>query len=107
MESEQPEGGALSERAIGEAQVFGRQCKINNTTGTRGNTKTITVSFPVELAAQAERLAKTESRTMSELFREAFRTYRADAARQHGEQDVERMVDEARAELEAERRKRR
>jgi len=35
----------------------------------RGNTKTITVSFPVELAEQAEQLAKTESRTMSELFR--------------------------------------
>jgi len=35
---------------------------------TRVNTKTITVSFPVELAEQAEQLAKTESRTMSELF---------------------------------------
>ena len=42
----------------------------------RGNTKTITVSFPVELAKQAEHLAKTESRTMRELFREVFRTYR-------------------------------
>jgi metal-responsive CopG/Arc/MetJ family transcriptional regulator len=47
----------------------------------RGNTKTITVSFPVELAEQAEQLAKTESRTMSELFREAFRTYRVAAVR--------------------------
>ena len=90
---------------------------------TRGNTKTITVSFPVELAEQAEHLAKTESRTMSELFREAFRTYRIEAvrkrletgnanaqgraARQYTEADVERLVDETRGELRADRRKRR
>jgi metal-responsive CopG/Arc/MetJ family transcriptional regulator len=89
----------------------------------RGNTKTITVSFPVELAEQAEQLAKTESRTMSELFREAFRTYRGAAVRkrlvagnayaqgraghQHTEPDVERLVDETRAELRTENRKRR
>jgi metal-responsive CopG/Arc/MetJ family transcriptional regulator len=89
----------------------------------RGNTKTITVSFPVELAEQAEQLAKTESRTMSELFREAFRTYRTEAARKHlvagntyaegragdryTEADVERLVDEIRAELRAGRRNRR
>jgi Arc/MetJ-type ribon-helix-helix transcriptional regulator len=89
----------------------------------RGNTKTITVSFPVELAEQAEQLAKTESRTMSELFREAFRTYRAQAARKrlmagiayaqgraahrYTEADVERLVDETRAELRSGRRKRR
>lgn len=89
----------------------------------RGNTKTITVSFPVELAEQAEQLAKTESRTMSELFREAFRTYRVEAARKrlaagnayaqgraahrYTEADVERLVDETRAELRAGRRKRR
>lgn len=86
-------------------------------------TKTITVSFPVELAKQAKHLAKTESRTMSELFREAFRTYRMEAVRKrleagnayaqsraaHGytEGDVERLVDETRAELRAGRRKRR
>jgi metal-responsive CopG/Arc/MetJ family transcriptional regulator len=89
----------------------------------RGNTKTITVSFPVELAEQAEQLAKTESRTMSELFREAFRTYRVAAvrkrlvagnayaqgraARRYTEADVERLVDETRAELRAGNRKRR
>ena len=89
----------------------------------RGNTKTITVSFPLELAEQAEHLAITESRTMSELFREAFRTYRVEAARKrlevgvayargrsadrHAEADVERLVDETRAELSAPRRKRR
>ena len=90
---------------------------------TRGNTKTITVSFPVELAEQAEQLAKTESRTMSELFREAFRTYRVEAVRKrlvagnayapghaahrYTEADVERLVDETRAELRPGRRKRR
>ena len=89
----------------------------------RGNTKTITVSFPVELAEQAEHLAKTESRTMSELFREAFRTYRSEAvrrrleagiayarnrgARQYAEADVERLVDEVRVPPRAGRRKRR
>jgi len=88
----------------------------------RGNTKTITVSFPVELAEQAEQLAKTESRTMSELFREAFRTYRVAAVRKrlvagnayaqnraahrYTEADVERLVDETRAELRAWNRKR-
>ena len=81
----------------------------------RGNTKTITISFPVDLAEQAEQLAKTESRTMSELFREAFRTYRVAAVRKrlvagnayaqgraahrYTEADVERLVDETRAEL--------
>ena len=89
----------------------------------RGNTKTITVSFPLKLAEQAEQLAKTESRTMSELFREAFRTYRAEAVRKrlvagnvyaqgraahrYTEADVERLVDETRAKLRARRRKRR
>jgi metal-responsive CopG/Arc/MetJ family transcriptional regulator len=89
----------------------------------RGNTKTITVSFPLELAEQAEHLAKTESRTMSELFREAFRSYRIEAVRkrpeagnvyararaahQDTEADVERLVDETRAELGAGHRKRR
>ncbi len=81
----------------------------------RGNTKTITVSFPVELAEQAEQLAKTESRTMSELFREAFRTYRVAAVRKrlvagnayaqgrgphrYTAADVERLVDETRLEF--------
>jgi metal-responsive CopG/Arc/MetJ family transcriptional regulator len=88
----------------------------------RGNTKTITVSFPVELAEQADQLAKTESRTMSELFREAFRTYRVAAVRKrlvasnayaqgraahrYTEADVERLVDETRDELRAGNRKR-
>jgi predicted transcriptional regulator len=39
------------------------------------NTKVFSITMPPELARQAERLAKKESRTMSELMREAFRRY--------------------------------
>jgi predicted transcriptional regulator len=87
---------------------------------TRARTsRTFTISFPPELAEQVERIAAEESRTTSELFREAFRTYRArralasldelnDMARErghngYGPEDVERLVQEVRAELAAER----
>jgi len=40
-------------------------------------TRQFTISLPPELAEQVSALARTESRTISELFREAFRTYRA------------------------------
>jgi metal-responsive CopG/Arc/MetJ family transcriptional regulator len=46
-----------------------------------GKTRTFTISFPPDLADQVERLAARESRTTSELFREAFRTYRAERLR--------------------------
>jgi len=38
-----------------------------------------TISFPEELANQVIAAAREESRTISELFREAFRTYRRQA----------------------------
>jgi predicted transcriptional regulator len=79
-----------------------------------GTTRTFTISFPPDLAEQVERLAKKESRTTSELFREAFRAYRAERLRAildesnaeasergyngYGPEDVERLVDEDRAE---------
>jgi predicted transcriptional regulator len=79
-----------------------------------GTTRTFTISFPPDLAAQVERLAARESRTTSELFREAFRTYRAEQLRAilaessaearargyngYGPEDVEHLVDEDRAE---------
>jgi predicted transcriptional regulator len=80
-----------------------------------GNTRTFTVSFPPQLAEQVERLAAAESRTTSELFREAFRTYRAQRVRTIFErlhkltegsepytpEDIERFVDEDRAERRA------
>jgi predicted DNA-binding protein len=44
--------------------------------------KTYTISLPPELASKAEFLARRDSRTMSELFREAFRIYYTQQARQ-------------------------
>jgi len=38
-------------------------------------TKTVSISMPPAQLKEAERLAKKENRTMSELFREAFRRY--------------------------------
>jgi len=70
-----------------------------------------TISLPPELAAKAEALAKRDSRTMSELFREAFRAYYAQRARRtleeigeyaasrnpgYSEADVPRLVKEIR-----------
>jgi CopG family transcriptional regulator / antitoxin EndoAI len=79
-----------------------------------GTTRTFTISFPPDLAEQVDRLAKKESRTTSELFREAFRAYRAERTRavfdelhalskasggeDYGDEDIERFVDEVRAE---------
>ena len=45
------------------------------------SSRVFTISLPAELAAKAEALAKRDSRSMSELFREAFRTYYAQQAR--------------------------
>jgi predicted transcriptional regulator len=44
-------------------------------TTTRRKSKVYTISLPRELALRAEALAQRDSRTMSELFREAFRAY--------------------------------
>jgi len=81
------------------------------------SSRTFTISFPPDLAEQVERLAAQESRTTSELFREAFRTYRAERARaifadlhakanrdgipDFSEEDIERSVHEIRTERRA------
>ncbi len=39
--------------------------------------KTITISLPVAMGKEIEKLAKEEHRTISELIREAFRQYQA------------------------------
>jgi hypothetical protein len=86
-------------------------------TSTR-KSKTFTISLPPDLAAKAELLAKCESRSMSELFREAFRVYSqqkpfqsleeiweyASTRNPHGytEADVPRLIREVRAEMDAE-----
>jgi hypothetical protein len=71
------------------------------------------VSFPQDLAKQVDEVAREESRNFSELFREAFRTYRVERVRRrlqadlayartrnpkgYREDDVERLVDAVRA----------
>ena len=81
--------------------------------------RVFTISFPEELAKQVVAIADEESRNISELFREAFRTYRiqrfhkildkarAEAAARgpipYTEDDVEALVDEIRAENYAKR----
>ena len=76
--------------------------------------KTISITLPPELLAQAQEIAKREHRTMSELFREALRRYPKPDKEwdelmawglEHGktlgiksEEDVERISDEWRAE---------
>ncbi len=77
--------------------------------------RVFTISFPEDLATQVEEVARQESRNISELFREAFRTYRLErmqrklattraavAARtgpRYTEDDVEELVDEIRTDL--------
>jgi hypothetical protein len=47
------------------------------TTRTRSS-RVFTISFPDALARQVEQTAREESRNISELFREAWRSYKAD-----------------------------
>jgi predicted DNA-binding protein len=78
---------------------------------TRRSSRVYTISLPAELAQKAEGLAKRDSRTMSELFREAFRSYYAQQARHtigeigdyasmrnpgYTEADVPRLIQEVR-----------
>ncbi len=79
---------------------------------TSRNSRVYTISLPPELALKAEALAKRDSRTMSELFREAFRSYYAQQARRtleeigeyaarrnsgYTEDDVPRLIKEVRS----------
>ena len=86
------------------------------TKGSRSS-RVFTISFPEDLARQVDAVAKEESRNFSELFREAFRTYRMERVRRrlqidhqyartrnpkgYLEDDVERLVDEVRAKTHA------
>jgi predicted DNA-binding protein len=85
---------------------------------TARRSRVFTISMPPEMAAAAQYLAKRENRTMSELFREAFRAYDerqvakfidemgeyARTRNPHGytEADIPRLIDEVRAEMLAE-----
>jgi len=79
--------------------------------GTSRTSRVYTISLPAELAKKAEALAKRDSRTISELFREAFRSYYAQQARRalaeigeyaatrnpgYSEADVPRLIKEVR-----------
>ena len=86
--------------------------------------KAYTISLPPDLAKRAEAIAKSESRTMSELFRDAFRSYMSQREQTrkwligvaeyvktlpptpYTEEDVPRLVDEVRAGMRAERQRR-
>jgi CopG family transcriptional regulator / antitoxin EndoAI len=75
------------------------------------NTRTLSVTLPPDMLKRAQSIAKKESRTMSELIREALRYYerrswwddvnaygRSKADRQGiREQDVDRVIHELRA----------
>ena len=81
--------------------------------------KVYTISLPPEMAKQAEAIAKRDSRTMSELFREALRAYQRERTRKwlqdvgeyaatrnpegYTEEDVLRLIKEVRAENRSER----
>jgi metal-responsive CopG/Arc/MetJ family transcriptional regulator len=83
-------------------------------TASARKSRVYTISLPPELAQRAEALAQRDSRTMSELFREAFRTYSAQQARRtldelgeyaesrnpkaYTETDVPQLIQQVRAE---------
>jgi CopG family transcriptional regulator/antitoxin EndoAI len=78
---------------------------------TQRTSRVYTISLPPELAQKAEALARRDSRSMSELFREAFRCYYAEDARKslmeigeyaqarnpgYSESDLPRLIKEVR-----------
>lgn len=81
---------------------------------TQRTSRTYTISLPPDLAQKAEAIAKRDSRSMSELFREAFRAYQAQDARKtlleigayaetrnpdgYTEDDIPRLIQEVRTE---------
>ena len=83
--------------------------------------RVFTVSFPEALAKQVDRVAREESRNISELFREAFRKYQMESMRRmvaaarvdaqsrgavtYKQSDVELLVDEERARQHATRKR--
>ncbi|HZD47455.1 MAG TPA: ribbon-helix-helix protein, CopG family, partial [Silvibacterium sp.] len=85
---------------------------------TTRKSKVYTISLPPDMAKQAEAIAKRDSRSMSDLFREAFRVYQSERIRKaledaaaygatrnpygYTEEDVPRLIKEVRAEMRAE-----
>lgn len=54
----------------------------------RRSSRVFTISFPEDLARQVDQIAKEESRNLSELFREAFRTYHKERVRERLRADL-------------------
>lgn len=91
-------------------------------TTTKRKSKVYTISLPPDLAKQAESIAKSESRTMSEVFREGIRSLRREQVRKslldavaygatrnprgYTEEDIPRVIKEVRAEMAAKRKMR-
>ena len=81
-------------------------------------TKTLSITLPPEMLSRAEKLARKENRTMSELVREALRYYERQRWWQEanaygrkraealgiGEDDVDALIHEFRAETRSKRR---
>lgn len=83
--------------------------------------RVFTISLPPELAARAEAIAKEDTRTISEVFRDALRCYERERDRvrrmfdeigeyvktlpptPYTEEDIPRLLKEVRAEMRAER----
>jgi predicted transcriptional regulator len=92
---------------------------VTRKTAPKRKSKAYTISLSPEMAKQAEAIAKGESRTISEIFREGLRAYQRERAikvleeaaaygatrNPHGytEDDVVRITKEVRAEMRAER----
>jgi CopG family transcriptional regulator / antitoxin EndoAI len=95
-----------------------KPAKTSNHKSTSRKSRVYTISLPPEMAEQAEAIAKRDSRTMSDLFREAFRSYQSERIRKsleeaaaygatrnpygYTEEDIPRLIKEVRAEMRAE-----
>ena len=60
-------------------------------------TKSVTISLPPEQLKTAERMAKRQSRTMSELFREALRRLQQEEEKRPSAADLKNFADAIRA----------
>jgi metal-responsive CopG/Arc/MetJ family transcriptional regulator len=58
------------------------------------NAKTVCITLPPELLRKAQKIAARESRTMSELFREALRHYMAEDASPSAAQQQSELASE-------------
>lgn len=95
--------------------------RTQNAASPTRRSRVFSISLPPELAARAEAIAKEDTRTVSEVFRDALRCYERERERvrkmfdeigeyvktlppaPYTEEDIPRLVKEVRAEMRAER----